>query len=71
MKKIYATLTFLSLFLINAFAQSAGDLQFVVFNADDNDDLAFVLLTDFPANDTIFFTDEEWLAPPYSRHTVY
>lgn len=60
MKKIYTTLTFLSLFLINAFAQSAGDLQFVVFNADDNDDLAFVLLADFPANDTIFFTDEEW-----------
>jgi|GEM_PF-2431212 len=41
-------------------AQSAGDLLFVAVNADDSDDITFVLLADFPANDTIFFTDEEW-----------
>lgn len=39
---------------------TAGAIAFVGFNADLDDDLAFVALTPIPANETIFFTDNEW-----------
>ena len=38
----------------------AGDIAFVAFNADGDDDFAFVTLADIPANTTIWFTDNEW-----------
>ncbi len=41
-------------------ALSAGDIAFVGFNADDNDDFAFVALVDIPSGEKIFFTDGEW-----------
>lgn len=55
---------FVFLFLLcfgqNGFGQSAGDIAFTAFNADGNDDFAFVTLVDIPANTTIWFTDNEW-----------
>lgn len=39
---------------------STGDIAFVGFNADGDDDLAFVALEDIPANTTIYFCDSEW-----------
>ncbi len=40
-------------------AQSAGDLMFTAFNADE-DGWAMVALTDLAPNTTVFFTDNEW-----------
>lgn len=37
-----------------------GDLAFVGFNADGNDDLAFVTFKDIPAHTTVYFCDSEW-----------
>ncbi len=37
-----------------------GDIAFVGFNADGNDDLAFVTLREIPAGTVIFFNDREW-----------
>lgn len=39
---------------------SAGDIAFVGFNADGNDDFAVVVLNDLPASTVIFFTDKEY-----------
>ena len=46
----------------SAFAQvqNAGDIAFTGFNADGDDDLAFVTFVDIPANTTIYFCDSEW-----------
>jgi len=41
-------------------SQSSGDIAFIAFNADSNDEFAFVALTDIPANTSIWFTDNEW-----------
>jgi hypothetical protein len=38
----------------------AGDLAFIGFNADGDDDLAFVALSTVAANTTVYFTDNEW-----------
>ncbi|MBO6792514.1 MAG: T9SS type A sorting domain-containing protein [Balneolaceae bacterium] len=46
-------------FLGTSFGQSAGDIAFVGFNADGDDDFAIVVLSDIAANSTIYFTDEE------------
>jgi len=37
-----------------------GDLAFVGFNADGNDNLAFVTFKDIPANTLVYFCDSEW-----------
>ncbi|MEI6676883.1 MAG: hypothetical protein WCO57_17060, partial [Verrucomicrobiota bacterium] len=37
-----------------------GAIAFVGFNADGNDDLAFVALESIAANETIFFSDKPW-----------
>lgn len=37
-----------------------GDIAFVGFNADGNDDLAFVALREIPAGTVIYFNDREW-----------
>lgn len=39
---------------------SPGAIAFVGFNADGNDDLAFVALSPIAATDVILFTDNEW-----------
>ena len=40
-------------------ALSTGDILFTCFNGDSNS-FGFVAITDIPANEEIFFTDEEW-----------
>ncbi|OCQ90156.1 hypothetical protein BCD64_19755 [Nostoc sp. MBR 210] len=37
-----------------------GDIAFVGFNADGNDNIAFVALAEIPAGETIYFEDNEW-----------
>ncbi|GLB50453.1 choice-of-anchor I family protein [Neptunitalea lumnitzerae] len=39
---------------------SPGDMSFIGFNADGNDDVALVTFVDIPANTLIFFCDSEW-----------
>lgn len=41
-------------------ALGPGDIAFTGFNADGNDDLAFVALVPIPGGEVIFFTDNEW-----------
>lgn len=41
-------------------ALQPGDVAFVGFNADGNDDIAFVTFKDIPAGDTLRFCDDEW-----------
>lgn len=38
----------------------AGDIMFTGFNADGDDNVAFVALEEIPANTTIYFSDSEW-----------
>ena len=45
--------------IINTNAQTQGDIAFVGFNADGDDDFAIVVLNDVPANTKIWFTDSE------------
>jgi len=40
-------------------AQSPGDIAFIAFNADGDDDFAIVALADLAANSTIYITDKE------------
>ena len=40
-------------------AQSPGDIAFIAFNADGDDDFAVVVLADLAANSTIYITDNE------------
>ena len=60
--KISFLLLVTSLFSIQANSQSlsVGDIAFIAYNADGGDDFAFVALVDIPANETIYFTDNEW-----------
>ncbi|MDO3694101.1 hypothetical protein QVZ41_04445 [Wenyingzhuangia sp. chi5] len=57
MKKI--TLKLFTLFTASLFAQNQGDIAFVGYNADGDDDFAIVVLSDIPAGTTIYFTDSE------------
>lgn len=41
-------------------ALSAGNIAFVGFNADGNDNIAFVALVDINPNEVIIFEDNEW-----------
>ncbi|WP_347174148.1 T9SS type A sorting domain-containing protein [Polaribacter uvawellassae] len=60
MKQKYLLTTYLSIFLsVSIFAQSAGDIAFVQFNADGDKDFAIVALADIAASTTIYFTDDE------------
>ncbi len=57
----YAPLSFFllaHLFAIPSYAQSTGDIAFVGFNADGDDDFAIVVLADL-TNATIYFSDDE------------
>jgi hypothetical protein len=40
--------------------QTAGDIAFIAYNGDLNDEFAIVALSDIPANTSIWFTDNEW-----------
>lgn len=39
---------------------AAGDIAFIGFNADGNDNLAFVTFTSIAAGEVIYFSDNEW-----------
>lgn len=58
MKKIYLLLM-LSLGALIGFGQATGDIAFVGFNVDDDEDFAIVTLADIPENTVIYFTDNE------------
>jgi hypothetical protein len=54
-------LIFSFLFLANfSFSQSVGDLIFVGYNGDGNDDISLVAMATIPANTTIYLRDDEW-----------
>lgn len=61
MKQKYFSTFFICIITIaTSFAQlSAGDIAFVAFNADGDDDFAIVALADIDASTTIYFTDDE------------
>ncbi|WP_299439149.1 lamin tail domain-containing protein [uncultured Aquimarina sp.] len=58
MKKLYFLL-FTIVFSFASFGQTTGDIAFVGFNADGDDDFAIVALADIAANSTIYFSDDE------------
>lgn len=60
MKIKFTFLLLLLSFGIQAQLTSTGDIAFVGFNADGDDDLAFVTFKDIPAHSTILFCDSEW-----------
>ncbi|MGC1473140.1 MAG: lamin tail domain-containing protein [Psychroserpens sp.] len=39
---------------------STGDMAFIAFNADADDDFAMVTFVEIPANTLLYFTDSEW-----------
>ncbi len=49
----------LLLFSVSLLGQSTDQIAFIAFNADGNDDFAFVTLSTINANTTIFFSDNE------------
>ena len=60
MKIKFTFLLLLLSFGIQAQLTNAGDIAFVGFNADGDDDIAFVTFKDIPANTSIIFCDSEW-----------
>ncbi|MFC4740953.1 choice-of-anchor I family protein [Flavobacterium ponti] len=60
MKIKFTLLLFLLTYFMQAQLTTAGDIAFVGFNADGDDDIAFVTFKDIPANSTIIFCDSEW-----------
>ncbi|MCX6857024.1 MAG: esterase-like activity of phytase family protein, partial [Verrucomicrobia bacterium] len=52
------------IYTVNVFRSApplaAGSIAFIGYNADGDDDLAFVALTDIPDNSVIHFSDNEW-----------
>ena len=62
MKKVLASFLFI-ISLNYAYSQSTGDIQFIAYNSDGNDDFAVVLLTELDGSSSsidIIFTDNEW-----------
>ncbi len=60
MKIKFTLFLFLLTYFMQAQLTTAGDIAFVGFNADGDDDIAFVTFKDIPANSTIIFCDSEW-----------
>lgn len=58
-KKALCSFCLVFLFVNPLASQSAGDIAFIGFNADGDDDFAIVVLNDLAAG-TIYFTDNEW-----------
>ena len=50
---------------------TSGDIAFVGFNADGNDDLAFVTFVNIGAGETIYFTDNEWDGAAFNTGESY
>lgn len=68
-KFLQFSLGLLSLTTSTAFAQTTGDMAFVGFNGDGEDDFAIVTFVDIPANTDIFFRDEEWSGTAFTSTT--
>ena len=60
MKIKFTLLLCLITYFVQAQLTTAGDIAFVGFNADGDDDIAFVTFKEIPANSTIIFCDSEW-----------
>ena len=45
---------------------NTGDMAFIAFNADGDDDFAMVTFVDIPANTTIYFSDKEWTGTEFN-----
>ena len=60
MKIKFTLLLFLLTYFMQAQLTNAGDIAFIGFNADGDDDLAFVTFKEIPTNSTIIFCDSEW-----------
>lgn len=60
MKKLLLSIYFTLFTLILSAQISTGDMAFIAFNADADDDFAMVTFVDITANTTIYFTDSEW-----------
>jgi hypothetical protein len=59
--KICLIVTFILANTFDLLAQlETGDIAFVGFNADGDDDIAFVALNNIPVGTTIYFCDSEW-----------
>lgn len=58
--KIILFFILVTTFSAQAQLTNAGDIAFVGFNADANDDIAFITFKDIPANTSIIFCDSEW-----------
>ncbi len=43
-----------------------GDMAFVAFNADGDDDFAMVTFVDIPANTIVYFSDKEWTGTAFN-----
>ena len=59
MYQVYWCLIFTFSLFLKTHAQSPGDIAFIAFNADGDDDFAIVTLADLIANTTIYITDNE------------
>ena len=59
MKIKFTLLLCLITYFVQAQLTTAGDIVFVGFNADGDDDIAFVTFKEIPANSTIIFCDSE------------
>ncbi|WP_052184163.1 choice-of-anchor I family protein [Psychroserpens sp. Hel_I_66] len=51
--------------LLNA-QLNTGDMAFIAFNADGDDDFAMVTFVDIPANTSIYFSDKEWTGTEFN-----
>lgn len=60
MRKSLLVLLLLSVGVISYAQLTQGSIAFVGFNADGNDNIAFVALTTINAGETIIFEDNEW-----------
>jgi hypothetical protein len=64
MKKLLLFTILLFPSLINS--QSAGDIAFIAYNGDGNDDFAFVVLSEISSGTVIYFTDNEWTGSAFN-----
>lgn len=59
MHQLYCCLIFTFILFLKTNAQIPGDIAFIAFNTNGDDDLAIVTLADLTANTTLYITDNE------------
>ena len=62
MIKNYVYVLILLVFTTTIYSQTltAGDIAFIEYNADGDDNFSFITFTDIPAGEIIYFTDNGW-----------